>query len=300
MHAMHRTMEPSKRDKMVSSDGVLVEYLFVDNGKKSTIAPVNGWGATFDYWINQTRIRDYNLLFHNGPGMGESELGSGEYLHHCARSLRELCLKLGITEVDVVGHSMGGLVATLFFNEYKDGIEVKTMTLVSSIAGDPIRTFPYRKLLIVNPDKIAASLADGVLGDLAAIIERSRLTERAAYVMARAIGIKLDERSFSKLYHNYLRDSSRKAIMTAFRAMREDGETIGESMSRIDAPTLVTGSKNDVLVCPEAAIRIHERIGGSRIHIFEDGNHAPMFQKPREFNRLLLDFLAQHHANGVG
>ncbi|MEW6036630.1 MAG: alpha/beta hydrolase [Candidatus Micrarchaeota archaeon] len=282
-----------KRDRIAAPGGVLVEYAYADNMKPRTIAFVNGWGTTsYSEWAKQLRIREHNLLFFNNRGMGNTGLGDGPYLRSCAGDLAMICARMGIAEIDLVGHSMGGLIAALFFSEFRQSVAVRSMTFVSSPDGDPLAAFPYRRLLPpAAVDRMTESLEDGVLSDIAHIIERRRMFEKLAYAATRGIGVNVEERVFSALYHNFL--SRRKAVAIALNDMREHGKAIGEGMRQIDVPALIVHGRNDFFVSPEAARRMHERINGSRLCFMDRSTHAPMFEQPSLFNSMLLSFLAE-------
>ncbi len=280
-----------------SRDGVLVEYCHVDNGSGRTIAFINGWGTTtYSEWSKQMRIRGYDLLFYNNRGNGGSGLGDGDYIRQCASDLCGICGSIGVSEVNLAGHSMGGLIETMFYNEFRSAVAVRTMTFVSSPDDDPIKTFPYRFLLFgeAGVRRLMKSYENGLLGDLASIAERSGMLEKAAFFATYGGGVHMGERAFSSLYHNFL--SRRKADVAALRSMREDGHTLGASMARIAVPALIVHARGDFFVSPEAALRIHQRIAGSELHLMERSTHAPMFEQPSEFNRIFLEFLDAHNA----
>lgn len=286
-----------RKGTFASRDGVLVEYCHVDNGAGRTIAFINGWGTTtYSEWSKQMRIRGYDLLFFNNRGNGGSGLGQGDYMRNCASDLAGICTSLGISEVNLAGHSMGGLIETMFYDEFRGGVGVRTMTFVSSPDDDPIKTFPYRFLLFgeAGVRRLMRSYENGLLGDLASLAERSRLMERAAFLVTYGGGVHMGERAFSSLYHNFL--SRRNADVAALRSMRELGPALGQSMGSISVPALIVHAKEDFFVSPDAAQRIHKRIAGSELRILDRSTHAPMFEQAAEFNRIFLDFLDAHNA----
>ena len=192
VHDIGGSGERLRKASFKSRDGVAVDYCLIDNGSPSTLAFINGWGTTsYSEWTRQMRIKSYNLLFFNNRGNGGTGLGDGEYMRSCASDLSELCQKLGVGELNLIGHSMGGLIETLFFDEFRSLFTLRTMTFVSSPDGDPIGTFPYRFLLCGEKGirSLIGSFEDGLLGDMAAFAEGSRLMEKAAYLVTRGGGV---------------------------------------------------------------------------------------------------------------
>ncbi len=285
-----------EKGSFVSKDGVLVEYCHIDNGREATVAFINGWGTTsYSEWHRQMRIKGYNLLFFNNRGNGGSPAGNGDYMSGCASDLHELCSRLGIREVNLAGHSMGGLIETLFFTDFKDGVRVRTMTYVSSPDGDPLDTFPYRFLLPGKKgmDRMLSSFDDGVLGQLAGAAARCPVLEWTAFLATRGGGVKMDARAFASLYKNFL--LSRDADVAAMRSMMRLGPEIGRRMSDVDVPTLIVHSTGDFFVSTRSAEAIHRRIAGSELHLFHRSTHAPMLEQARLFNERFVEFLGRHN-----
>jgi pimeloyl-ACP methyl ester carboxylesterase len=62
---------------------------------------------------------------------------------------------------------------------------------------------------------------------------------------------------------------------------------------RITAPTLIVWGKYDGVVPPEYAEDFHKAIAGSRVEVFEESAHMPMFEEPEKFDRVVKAFLAE-------
>jgi proline iminopeptidase len=291
MYAVREASLRARRNGfMKASDGVLVEYSYFDRKSESTIVFINGWGTvSFSEWARQVRLADHNLLMHNSRGMGKSSLGSGDYVHMAANDIGELIGHLDARRVHLVGHSMGGLIGTLYLARYKNGANVRSMTFVCSPDNDPVKTFPLRNLLLFDVDKALESYEKGRLGDFASIVEKSVLIETLAYLATIGGGVQFNRKEFSRLYHNFL--SRREAVAKALGSMRANGGEIGQMMKDIDVPALIIAGRYDFLVEYTAARRMQKLIPQSKLVIFEKSSHAPMFEEPGRFNQVLTDFL---------
>jgi len=64
-------------------------------------------------------------------------------------------------------------------------------------------------------------------------------------------------------------------------------------LPRIQAPTLVVWGEHDTLCPATVGHAITERIPGSRFVTISRAGHNPMWEQPREFDRVVLDFLAE-------
>jgi len=59
-------------------------------------------------------------------------------------------------------------------------------------------------------------------------------------------------------------------------------------------PTLFIWGKNDTMI-PLEHSKDYKEVPRSEIVIIDDCGHTPYVEKPAEFNRVLLDFLAKPH-----
>jgi pimeloyl-ACP methyl ester carboxylesterase len=72
--------------------------------------------------------------------------------------------------------------------------------------------------------------------------------------------------------------------------LADDVQTV---LSGIAAPTLLVWGERDLLVPLELGRALHQAIQGSRLVVVPDAGHNVMFERPEQFNRLVLDFLAE-------
>jgi pimeloyl-ACP methyl ester carboxylesterase len=65
-------------------------------------------------------------------------------------------------------------------------------------------------------------------------------------------------------------------------------------LGRIEAPTLITFGRRDVITSTRFAAPMKNGIRNSELVIFENCSHAPNFERVEEFNTRTLAFLKQH------
>jgi pimeloyl-ACP methyl ester carboxylesterase len=65
------------------------------------------------------------------------------------------------------------------------------------------------------------------------------------------------------------------------------------NLGKITAPTLIFWGKQDRILPVAHAQIAASKIPGARLHIFDNCGHGVMFEYPDEFNKLVLDFLAE-------
>jgi pimeloyl-ACP methyl ester carboxylesterase len=65
-------------------------------------------------------------------------------------------------------------------------------------------------------------------------------------------------------------------------------------LSRIQAPTLITFGRRDLVTSTRFADPLRQGIPDSELTVFEDGSHAPIYECVEEFNTRTLAFLQAH------
>jgi len=72
--------------------------------------------------------------------------------------------------------------------------------------------------------------------------------------------------------------------------MKTRPDTTGD-LTSISTPTLVIVGEEDGITPPEAARKMHEHIGGSRLVVIPEAGHLSNLEAPDAFNGALAEFL---------
>ena len=75
------------------------------------------------------------------------------------------------------------------------------------------------------------------------------------------------------------------------RLHAQGGDVNLAEIERIKCPTLIAHGAKDPLVRASHAVTIHNRIGGSTLHLFDEGGHSPHITHTEDFHRLVRDFI---------
>jgi pimeloyl-ACP methyl ester carboxylesterase len=73
------------------------------------------------------------------------------------------------------------------------------------------------------------------------------------------------------------------------------GHDASAQLGKIQAPTLITFGRLDMVTSTRFVDPLHSGIGGSEVVVFEGCAHAPIYEKVEEFNERTLAFLGSHH-----
>jgi len=79
-----------------------------------------------------------------------------------------------------------------------------------------------------------------------------------------------------------------KIIALAKSAIRNN---LGEELSQVKQPTCLIWGNNDTITPPFVAKEFHRLIPNSELHFIDKCGHAPMMERPEEFNKVLDGFL---------
>jgi pimeloyl-ACP methyl ester carboxylesterase len=67
-----------------------------------------------------------------------------------------------------------------------------------------------------------------------------------------------------------------------------------QRLGEVRVPTLIVTGDEDVRDIHDIADKLHAEIPGAQRATIADAAHLPNLERPEEFNRIVLDFLAEH------
>lgn len=166
-------------------------------------------------------------------------------------------------DINLLGNSLGGHVALMYVLRHPERIKSLTLTGSSGLfengMGD---TYPKR-------------------GDYEYIRKKTELTFYDPKMATKEL---VDE-----LYETVnVRLKALKIITLAKSAIRNN---LGEEVSQIKHPTLLVWGNNDNITPPFVGQEFHKLIPNSELHYIDKCGHAPMMERPEEFNGILHKFL---------
>jgi pimeloyl-ACP methyl ester carboxylesterase len=169
----------------------------------------------------------------------------------------------GYGKVHLLGNSLGGHVGLLYAIGNPEHIASITLTGSSGLYESAFGTaFPKRGDYEYIKTKTAATFYDP------ATASKELVDEVFSIVNDRGKAIRV--------------------VATAKSAVRHN---LGDKLHKIKAPTLLIWGLQDIVTPPFVGEKFHELIEDSRLHMLDKCGHAPMMEKPEEFNVLLDAFL---------
>jgi pimeloyl-ACP methyl ester carboxylesterase len=257
-------------------------------GDGPAILFIHGLSGCWGNWLEQLTVfaATNRVIAIDLPGFGHSPGGAGELsMGGYAQLLDELLEQLGVQSSDVVGNSMGGLIAAELAASFPD--RVRRLVLVSPAGLSTYanrlthRTLPLLRRL----EQVLALGAAYTASNSDAIARRPRMRELALKGVVRH-----PERLSAPLAAEQVRGAGTDGFMRALEAILE--HDLSETLPRIAARSLIVWGDHDLLINVRDAARFQELIPDARLVVYEDTGHVSMLERPAEFNELLADFLA--------
>lgn len=179
------------------------------------------------------------------------------------RHVKDFVKFKSLSDFNILGNSLGGHVALLYALEEQEKLNSLCITGSSGLFESAMgSTFPKR-------------------GDYEFV---KRKTEQTFYDPKVATKELVDE--VFEITTNRLR--AIRIIATAKSAIRHN---LADKLYKIHIPTLIIWGRNDIVTPPFVGEKFHELIKGSELYFLDECGHAPMMEKPEQFNKILLDFL---------
>ncbi len=238
---------------------------------------LHGWGAFKELWWMTLRDlgRDHRCFALDFPGHGGSEIGRADTIIGLADTVVAFCNDLGLDEIALFGHSMGGCVATELALRRPDLL--RRLILVD--AAVDARHMPAFAQTYLHPQVGWPAL------------RVSQMLGRAF----RPIGTRVPHEHGGGWLRPWVR---RAAYLATFdpeglhRQLRSlFASQGGDRLAQIATPTLVISGQLDALVPAPLSRRLATRIPGARYVEIPAAMHNPMDERPKAFCRAARGFL---------
>lgn len=262
---------------------------YVCMGSGPALLLIHGIGNDLHTWrpLIPELAKSYTVIAPDLLGHGKSDKPRADYsVAAYANGMRDLLAVLDVDRVTVVGHSLGGGVATQFAYQYPDRCE--RLVLISS--GGVARS--------VHP-ALRLATAPGAAQFLSLMqLKGVQLTVRLAFGLLAKLDADtaLDRDVVLPMLFDSLRDpTSRQAFVRTLRAVVD---LRGQCVTMLDRcyltagmPTLLIWGSRDSTIPLEHGRIAHAAMPGSELEVFDGAGHFPHLQFPERVLEVLTDFL---------
>lgn len=214
------------------------------------------------------------------PGVGASQGKVAGTIPGMAAQATEIIKALGHTQINLLGLSMGGMIAQEIVRTNSKMVNRLILAGTGPRGGlemDKVtgKTFKYmlragleridpKRYIFYPHDKEGAQVAAKVLG---------RMAERTSEFADKDIYI--------------------PSFLIQLKAIKRWGRADEDGLKYITQPTLIVNGDKDMQVPTENSYDMHHKIAGSKLIIYSKAGHGSIFQKVEEFSRELIFFLGE-------
>ncbi len=262
--------------------------LHVDDsgGSGRPVVLIHGWPLSGESWSAQVPALEeagYRVITYDRRGFGRSDKPKTGYTYDSlAEDLHTLLVELDLEDATVVGFSMGGGEVARYCAKYGDE-RLRSVVFASAVPPYMLQTGdnPEGPLTKAEAAKMTASLTAD---------EEAFYDDFMTKFFSADGELKVSEAQRQEALALCLQSSKVAALacMTAF------GTTdFRDDLPKVSVPALVLHGDSDGTVPFEGSgKRTHEAIQGSELVLIAGAPHGCNVSHPEEFNRALLDFLA--------
>ena len=244
---------------------------------------LHGFAASFHTWDGLVPFfpaGEYTLHLLDLKGHGRSvKQCRGDYSAlHNARIASAYILSLGVNEVDVIGHSFGGLVG---MSAALACPRISRLILIDS-PGFP-QKIPWTMSILCIP----------LIGPLSMSLLSPRLVARKGLESVFYRHERITEQHIERYATGYRGLAAARGLAETVRQLIPDNvEQITRRYASLAIPVLILWGEHDRIVQPWQARKLRREIAGSRLVTIADCGHNPHEELPEKTFGLIRAFLA--------
>jgi len=277
-----------------------IKLAYVEAGSGEPVVFVHGIPTDYRAWSSQVEpfASKYHVIVYSRrlaqPNLNDMDYENSTVENNSA-DLVGLIEELGISPVHLVGHSYGGFAAA--YCASTNARLIRTLTLIEPAVSTMLlknrkSTSEFLGLLLSHPS-IAISAARFQRGSLDPSLKAFRQGDFDAALRLNLDGIMNRHGAFEQLPEP-VRVMTKENERTVGELMAEVPVFGREEASKISAPTLLIHGTESPTVLHAIVDRLGKAIPTSEISTVSGASHFPHFEKPQEFNELVLGFLAKY------
>jgi pimeloyl-ACP methyl ester carboxylesterase len=254
-----------------------IEMSYRTFGKGEPLLLVHGFGGSMDVWdptLLQLLAENHTVIVLNNRGVGNTTLGERQYsISQLANDASGLLDALGMEKADVLGWSMGGMIAQELAVNHPE--KVNRLILYATSCGGEEGFVP--------PEEDA----------LNAFADRSGTAEQR---LARLLPYLFTEEWIAS-HSDYWAAMPRNAQISSNNTLNLEQDAgfswkgVCNQLGQFSGPTLVITGRADQMIPPANSIAITERTPGAWLIQLDNGGHGMMYQYPEKMGKLIQTFL---------
>jgi pimeloyl-ACP methyl ester carboxylesterase len=274
--------------RLVDTSGGTLQLLDQGNRQGSPIVLIHCYTCSMKWWDHLAPLLEPNhrvirvdLLGHGGS----DKPGAGYSIDDQASAVAEALAKLGIVDATVVGHSLGGSIATALAQQSPQ--LASRVVIIDQAPEDGFENEPLSQHLSYWP------VIGQAVDRLVQIAPKSLVRDQ--YDQAFAPGYNVSS-GFDNPDQPV--DDLRAMTYTAYKDTADaeqdfvDEQPLDQRLTAAHVPLLAIFGADDQIYDPQAAIARYAKVPGAQTHLIPGAGHSPNVEKPDAVAALILAFTA--------
>jgi pimeloyl-ACP methyl ester carboxylesterase len=244
-------------------------FEYIEEGEGEVIILLHGLFGALSNWrdVLDEFSKDYKVVIPLMPIFEMPMLDLG--VKGLAKFVHKFVEYKGYSEFTLLGNSLGGHVGLVFAKYFPEKVKALILTGSSGLYENAMGgTYPKRGDRDYIREKVAYTFYDPETATDELVDEVFEITNNRLKVI--------------------------RILAMAKSAIRYN---MAEDIKKFEMPTCLIWGKNDKVTPPEVAEEFHALIPNSELHWVDKCGHAPMMERPKEFNLILSKFLKQLFSN---
>ena len=279
---MAKTIEP--KEKYLDVNGIRLHYLDWGNLGHQPILLLHGFVAHAHVWddFGQTFRNRYRVIALDQRGHGESQWCEGGAYSIYAHFSDLVCFieGLGLKDIIIIGHSMGGRNALFYTACYPENVE--RLVLIDARPGnDPTSSKALKK--IVNHIPLKAGSVEKVV----------KKVHTLSPYLSKEICHHIVAHGFKKMPDGKLVPKFDVRMIQQLEKWNYDTEDLWPFLQNVSCRSLVIRGKRSSFLSKKVAQKICRLIPNAELKEIPGSTHFPAQENPIVFNKVISDFLNQ-------
>ena len=268
----------------VDAGGLRTRYIEAgDTSSDLAVVFLHGTGGHLEAFTRNIlpHAEHYRTLALDMIGHGFTDKPDHNYeIHHYVKHLLDFFDAKGIKKVHLHGESMGGWIAAQFELDHPDRVQSLTLNTAGGLNTDPK---VMKRVTEVTMNAVANASPETVRARLEWLMNSpERVTDD---LLQQRLAIYTQPGFLKAIEH---------ILCLQIMEIRLRNVLTDESLTGVQAPTLVVWTSDDPTAPMDTAHRFVNAIPNSELYVVQDSAHWPQWEKPDEFNKMHLDFLAKN------
>jgi pimeloyl-ACP methyl ester carboxylesterase len=268
---MSQHMHETAPTQFVQAGDARVAYRRFGKRGAPPLLLLNYFAANMDDWdpkITNGFAAARDVIIFDYPGIGRSTGASPSTVAAMTKDFVGFCRTLGLNSFDIVGFSLGGMIAQQLAFEFPDMVR-RIILLGTGPRGGEGMTFT--ELSVDELDDPASLL-------MYAFFTPSDASQAAGHAYVERLKLRATDRD---------EPVSRQAAIAQLESIREWGEIPSENrfavLSNIHQPTLIVHGSKDVVVMPVNAFLLAMHLPNAQLIMYPDASHGAQSQHAEVF-----------------